>query len=108
MAHNYVTTGNRLTMGSQGGAGISQADKIPYESSDEGGLSILNGPVQIGHAPLSNPPKGVLYVGSTVVSSGPIAESAVYVTHPVKGIKVEGDDEGVDIIAGVMLSLIHI
>ena len=59
MAHNYVTTGNRLTMGSQGGAGILQEDKIPYESSDDGGLSILNGPVQIGYAPLSNPPKGV-------------------------------------------------
>ena len=52
MAHNYVTTGNRLTMGSQGGAGIFNPDKIPYETSDDGGLSILNGPVQIGYAPL--------------------------------------------------------
>ena len=26
MAHNYVTTGNRLTMGSQGGAGIFNDD----------------------------------------------------------------------------------
>ena len=94
MAHNYVTTGNRLTMGSQGGAGILQADKIPYESSDEGGLSILNGPVQIGYAPLSNPPKGVLYVGPTVVTSGPIAESAVYVDHGVKGIKIDSDAIG--------------
>ena len=33
MAHNYVTTGNRLTMGSQGGAGIINPDKIPYETS---------------------------------------------------------------------------
>ena len=100
MAHNYVTTGNRLTMGSQGGAGISQEDKIPYESSDDGGLSILNGPVQIGHAPLSNPPKGVLYVGPTVVSSGPIAESAVYVDHGERGIKIESDKIGLEIIAG--------
>ena len=100
MAHNYVTTGNRLTMGSQGGAGILQADKIPYESSDDGGLSILNGPVQIGYAPLPNPPKGVLYVGPTVVSSGPLAESAVYVDHGERGIKIESDKIGVEIIAG--------
>ena len=100
MAHNYVTTGNRLTMGSQGGAGIFNPDKIPYETSDDGGLSILNGPVQIGYAPLSNPPKGVLYVGPTVVSSGPIAESAVYVDHGERGIKIESDKIGLEIIAG--------
>ena len=100
MAHNYVASGNRLTMGSQGGAGILNPDKIPYETSDHGGLSILNGPVQIGYAPLSNPPKGVLYVGPTVVSSGPIAQSAVYVDHGVKGIKVDSDDIGIEIDAG--------
>ena len=87
MASNYVHYGNRLTIGSEGGAGIIDfANKVPYEKSDYGGLSILNGPVQIGYAPLSNPPKGVLYVGPTVVTSGPIAESAVYVDHGVKAV----------------------
>ena len=52
MAHNFVTSGNRLTMGSQTAAGITNPQKLPYESSAFGGLSILNGPVQIGVAPL--------------------------------------------------------
>ena len=100
MAHNFVNSGSRLTVGSQGGAGILNPDKLPYESSAFGGLSILNGPVQIGYAPLSNPPKGVLYVGPTVVTSGPIAESAVYVDHGVKGIKIDSDAIGIEIDAG--------
>ena len=66
MAHNFVTSGNRLTMGSQTAAGITNPQKLPYESSAFGGLSILNGPVQIGVAPLSPVPKGVLDVGPTV------------------------------------------
>jgi len=97
MAHNYVTTGNRLTMGSQGGAGISQEDKIPYESSDEGGLCILNGPVQIGVTKLPNPPLGTLYVSDTVPTSGPVSLAAIYVDHLTKGIKLDSDDIGVEI-----------
>ena len=102
MAHNFVTSGNRLTMGSQTAAGITNPQKLPYEKSAFGGLSILNGPVQMGIAPLSPVPLGVLHVGPTVPTSGPIALSAVHVTHPVKGIKVDAVGEGVDIIAGVM------
>ena len=92
MAINYVHYGNRLTIGSEGGAGIIDfEEKVPYETSDYGGLSIINGPVQIGYAPLSNSPKGVLYVGPTVVTSGPLAESAVYIDHGERGIKNESD-----------------
>ena len=102
MAHVFHTAASRLTVGSQTAAGITNPQKLPYEKSAFGGLSILNGPVQMGIAPLSPVPLGVLHVGPTVPTSGPIALSAVHVTHPVKGIKVDAVGEGVDIIAGVM------
>ena len=102
MAHIFKTFANRLTVGSQTAAGIVNPQKLPYESSTFGGLSILNGPVQIGVAPLSAIPLGVLHVGPSTPTSGPIALSAIQVTHPVKGIKVDAVGEGVDIIAGVM------
>ena len=102
MAHNFNCSGTRLTIGSQSVAGITNVQKLPYESSTFGGLSILNGPVQIGVAPLSAIPLGVLHVGPSTPTSGPIALSAIQVTHPVKGIKVDAVGEGVDIIAGVM------
>ena len=69
MAHNFNCSGTRLTIGSQSIAGITNVQKLPYESSTFGGLSILNGPVQIGYAPLSAIPKGVLHVGMTAVTS---------------------------------------
>ena len=99
MAHNFVTSGNRLTMGSQTAAGITNPQKLPYESSAFGGLSILNGPVQIGVAPLSPVPKGVLDVGPTVPTSGPVALAAINVTHPVKGIQITSTAIGLEIVA---------
>ena len=99
MAHNFVTSGNRLTMGSQTAAGITNPQKLPYEKSLFGGLSILNGPVQIGVAPLLPVPKGVLDVGPTVPTSGPVALSAINVTHPVKGIQVTSTAIGIEIVA---------
>ena len=102
MAHVFHTAASRLTVGSQTAAGITNPQKLPYESSTFGGLSILNGPVQIGVAPLSAIPLGVLHVGPSTPTSGPVALSAIHVTHPVKGIKVDAVGEGVDIIAGVM------
>jgi len=99
MAHNFVTSGNRLTMGSQTAAGITNPQKLPYEKSAFGGLSILNGPVQIGVAPLLPVPKGVLDVGPTVPTSGPVALSAINVTHPVKGIQVTSTAIGIEITA---------
>ena len=97
MAHNFVTSGNRLTMGSQTAAGITNPQKLPYEASSFGGLSILNGPVQIGVAPLLPVPKGVLDVGPTVPTSGPVALAAINVTHPVKGIQITSTAIGLEI-----------
>jgi len=99
MAHVYHTAATRLTVGSQTAAGITNPQKLPYESSVFGGLSILNGPVQIGVAPVLPVPKGVLDVGPTVPTSGPIALSAINVTHPVKGIQVTSTAIGIEITA---------
>ena len=88
MAHIFKTFANRLTVGSQTAALITNPQKLPYESSTFGGLSILNGPVQIGVAPLTPVPKGVLDIGPSVPTSGPIALSAVHIIHPVKGIQI--------------------
>ena len=99
MAHIFKTFANRLTVGSQTAAGIVNPQKLPYESSTFGGLSILNGPVQIGVAPLTPVPKGVLDVGPTVPTSGPMALSAINVTHPVKGIQVTSTAIGIEITA---------
>ena len=99
MAHVYHTAATRLTVGSQTAAGITNPQKLPYESSVFGGLSILNGPVQIGVAPLLPVPKGVLDVGPTVPTSGPMALSAINVTHPVKGIQVTSTAIGIEITA---------
>ena len=101
MAHIFKTFANRLTVGSQTAALITNPQKIPYEGATApfGGLSILNGPVQIGIAPLSPVPKGVLDVGPTVPTSGPIALSAINVTHPVKGIQITSTAIGFQVAA---------
>ena len=99
MAHVYHTAATRLTVGSQTAAGITNPQKLPYESSVFGGLSILNGPVQIGVAPVLPVPKGVLDVGPSVPTSGPVALAAINVTHPVKGIQVTSTAIGIEITA---------
>ena len=97
MAHVYHTAATRLTVGSQTAAGITNPQKLPYEKSLFGGLSILNGPVHIGVAPLLPVPKGVLDVGPTVPTSGPVALAAINVTHPVKGIQITSTAIGLEI-----------
>ena len=99
MAHIFKTFANRLTVGSQTAAGIVNPQKLPYESSVFGGLSILNGPVQIGVAPLTPVPKGVLDIGPSVPTSGPVALSAVHIIHPVKGIKLTSTAIGFEVAA---------
>ena len=99
MAHVYHTAATRLTVGSQTAAGITNPQKLPYETSVFGGLSILNGPVQIGVAPLSPVPKGVLDIGPSVPTSGPVALSAVNILHPVKGIQITSTAIGFQIVA---------
>ena len=97
MAHVFHTAASRLTVGSQTAAGITNPQKLPYEASVFGGLSILNGPVQIGVAPLLPVPKGVLDVGPSVPTSGPVALAAINVTHPVKGIQITSTAIGLEI-----------
>ena len=99
MAHNFVSSGNRLTVGSQTVAGITNPQKLPYEKSLQGGLSILNGPVQIGVAPLSPVPKGVIDVGPSTPTSGPPALAAINVTHPVKGVQITSTAIGFQVAA---------
>ena len=97
MANVYVSIGNRLTVGGEATVAPSPSMKLPYEKSPLGGLSILNGPVQIGVAPLSPVPKGVLDVGPSVTTSGPVALAAINVTHPVKGIQITSTAIGLEI-----------
>lgn len=93
MASQYVHWGTRLTVGSEQGSGISDpSQKEPYQKSEWGGLSVLNGPVQVGTAALANPPKGVLHVGPTVPTSGPTALSAVNIEHDKIGIDITAPD----------------
>ena len=99
MAHVFHTAASRLTVGSQTAAGITNPQKLPYEKSLFGGLSILNGPVQIGVAPLTPVPKGVLDIGPSVPTSGPVALSAVHIIHPVKGIKLTSTAIGFEVAA---------
>ena len=89
MANNFVHYGNRITLGSEGGSGISDiAQKKPYEDSDYGGLAVINGPVQVGYAPLANPPKGVLHVGPSVSTSGPASTQSAFIEGDVR---IEGN-----------------
>ena len=88
MAYVANTTGNRITIGSEVGAGIAIADKKPFESSAQGGLCILNGPVQIGVTKLESSPKGTLYVSDTVPTSGPVSLAAIYVDHKTVGLDI--------------------
>jgi len=80
--------GPRFTVGSQLAAGITKAQILPYSLSLNGGLSILNGPVQMGVAPLSPVPLGTLHVGPNPPTSGPLSLASVHVVHPTIGMNV--------------------
>ncbi len=88
MAYVPLLHGNRVTIGLEGPAGVSQDDKKPFEASDNGGLCILNGPVQIGVTKLQDPPLGTLYVSDTVPTSGPVSLAAIYVDHKTVGLDI--------------------
>ena len=97
MANIFKAYAGRLTVGTQTEAGITNPQKKPYEASLFGGLSIINGPVQIGVAPLLPVPKGVIDVGPSTPSSGPPALAAINVTHPVKGVQITSTAIGLQI-----------
>ena len=97
MAYVPLLHGNRVTIGLEGPAGVSQDDKKPFETSDNGGLCILNGPVQIGVTKLQDPPLGALYVSDTVPTSGPVALAAIYVDHKTVGLDIiSGKDNRIE------------
>lgn len=89
MANVPVIYGTRLVVGSEATAGISKVQTKPYDNSIFGGLSILNGPVQIGVAPLSVPPLGTLQVGPMSPSSGGVSIAGIHVNHNAVGLNVQ-------------------
>jgi len=80
--------GPRFTVGSQVAAGITKAQILPYSLSLNGGLSILNGPVQMGVAPLAPVPLGTLHIGPNPPTSGPLSLASIHVVHPQIGMNV--------------------
>jgi len=97
MANIPVLHSTKMVVGSESDSGINIEDKKPYQTSKYGGLSILNGPIQMGVTKLQDPPLGTLYVSDTVPTSGPTSLSAIYVDHLTKGIKIDSDDIGIEI-----------
>ena len=88
MANFPVMYGTRLVVGSEVAAGISKIQTKPYDFSLLGGLSVLNGPVQMGVAPLSPVPLGTLHVGPVPPTSGSLSLAGIHVIHPTIGMNV--------------------
>jgi len=80
--------GSRMVLGGEAPAGITKVQTKPYDGSLLGGLSILNGPVQIGVAPLAVPPLGTVFIGPNPPTSGPTSLAGLHVLHPVLGINI--------------------
>mgnify|MGYP000993267896 CR=1 FL=1 len=88
MANVPVIYGTRLVVGSEASAGISKIQTKPYDLSIFGGLSILNGPVQVGVAPLGPAPLGTLHVGPMSPSSGSVSIAGIHIAHNAIGMNV--------------------
>jgi hypothetical protein len=78
----------RLIVGGQTPAGITPKQTKPYDLAPLGGLSILNGPVQLGVAPLAPIPLGTLHVGPNPPTSGAMSLASIHVVHPKIGMNV--------------------
>ena len=83
-----VIYGTRLVVGSEIAAGITKVQTAPLALSAFGGFSVLNGPVQVGVAPLSPVPLGTMMIGPMPPTSGSVSLAALHVVHPVLGINV--------------------
>jgi hypothetical protein len=88
MANFPVMYGTRLVVGSEVSAGISKIQTKPYDFSLLGGLTVLNGPVQMGVAPLSPVPLGTLHVGPVPPTAGSVSLAGIHVVHPTIGMNV--------------------
>jgi len=93
--------GPRFLVGSQLASGITKAQILPYSNSLYGGLSILNGPVQLGISPLLTPPLGTLSVGPNPPTSGPPSLSGIYIKHPLIGVDIASPAIGFKVIAPI-------
>ena len=80
--------GSRMVLGGEAPAGITKVQTRPYDGSLLGGLSILNGPVQIGVAPLAVPPLGTVFIGPNPPTSGPTSLAGLHVLHPTLGVNI--------------------
>jgi len=78
----------RLIVGGQLPSGITVKQTVPYDLSPLGGLSILNGPVQIGVAPLAPIPLGTTVIGPNPPTSGPPSLASLHILHPAIGMNV--------------------
>lgn len=78
----------RLIVGGQTPAGITPKQTKPYDLAPLGGLSILNGPVQIGVAPLAPIPLGTTVIGPNPPTSGAMSLASLHVLHPKIGMNV--------------------
>lgn len=83
-----VIYGTRLVVGSEIAAGITKVQTAPLALSVFGGFSVLNGPVQVGVAPLSPVPLGTMMIGPMPPTSGSVSLAALHVLHPTIGINV--------------------
>lgn len=83
-----VIYGTRLVVGSEIAAGITKAQTAPLALSAFGGLSVLNGPVQVGVAPLSPVPLGTMMIGPMPPTSGSVSLAALHIIHPTIGMNV--------------------
>ena len=83
-----VIYGTRLVVGSEIAAGITKVQTAPLALSAFGGFSVLNGPVQVGVAPLSPVPLGTMMIGPMPPTSGSVSLAALHVLHPTIGINV--------------------
>ena len=83
-----VIYGTRLVVGSEIAAGITKVQTAPLALSAFGGFSVLNGPVQVGVAPLSPVPLGTMMIGPMPPTSGSVSLAALHIIHPTIGMNV--------------------
>lgn len=83
-----VIYGTRLVVGSEVAAGITKVQTAPLALSAFGGFSVLNGPVQVGVAPLAPVPLGTMMIGPIPPTSGTTSLAALHIIHPTIGMNV--------------------
>lgn len=86
MSNSPLMFGTRMVLGSEVSAGVTKVQTLPYDNSLLGGLGIINGPLQVGVAPLAIPPLGTIMVGPNPPTSGPPSVCGLHIIHPSIGL----------------------